>query len=249
MIMNNLSKFWGPMVLLTGVLGTCNVAAAGATVFQRTENTKSIELSNIEEEGALPVAVETGATQMGAKAAVQIPSKTQEQPVPPVVAKKKSATDSADDAEIAEGEEPVTRQGRADANRAGDHERNENVIAINPANDGASTSSLGDVVYSGIVGGSSSGATVSSGGAGTAVSTGAGTATATGTGASSGTGSVPSIPSVSNVPTATSALDTKLEQYRNQMLQEVVNAQVSNPAITRRYQMMDKATYQSRGGL
>jgi hypothetical protein len=44
-------------------------------------------------------------------------------------------------------------------------------------------------------------------------------------------------------------LETKLETYRNLMLNEVANAQVANPAITRRYQMMNRSAYQRSMGL
>lgn len=256
--MNNLSKFLGRIVLLTGVVAACHVSAASSTggaVFQRTENTKSIELSNIDDEGApqVPVAAETTVPLGGTKAAIQSPTKTPAQPRPPQVAKKKSAIDSVDDEDVAESEEPLTRQGRADANRLGDQDRNENVLAIIPASAGVATSSVGDVINSGGAGPTSSGTTSTSSGASTTAAPGSGagtgTGTSVGTGTSAGAGNVPTVPSTPNAPTATSALDTKLEQYRNQMLQEVVNAQVTNPAITRRYQMMDKATYQSRGGL
>jgi hypothetical protein len=252
--MNNLSKFLGRMVLLTGVVAACPVSAASSTggaVFQRTENTKSIELSNIDDEGApqVPVAAETTVPLGGTKAAIQSPTKMPAQPTPPQVAKKKSAIGSVDDEDVAESEEPLTRQGQADANRLGDQDRNENVPAIIPANAGVATSSVGDVINSGGAGPTSSGTTSTSGGASTTAAPGTGTGTGMGTGTSAGAGNVPTVPSSPNAPTATSALDTKLEQYRNQMLQEVVNAQVTNPAITRRYQMMDKATYQSRGGL
>jgi hypothetical protein len=263
--MNQLSKFLCPMVLLTGVFGACNVAAAapaGATVFQRTENTQSIELSNIEDEGApsVPVAVETKTPINSAKAVDPIPTKTPALPTPPKVAKKKSATDGTDDEEVAEGDEPETRQGRADANRAGDKDRNETVSTTTASFGGGFSGATGSTggTTDGTAGTSSGGSSTTSAGnstgasagttAGTSAGTGSstGTATTAGTGGSTGSGSVPSVPAV---PPTQTALETKLVQYRDQLLQEVANAQVANPAVARRYQMTDKATFQSRAGL
>lgn len=257
--MNQLSKFLGPMVLLTGVLGACNVAAAapaGATVFQRTENTQSIELSNIEDEGApsVPVAVETKTPVNSAKAVDPIPTKTPALSAAPKVAKKKSATDGTDDEEVAEGDEPETRQGRADANRAGDKDRNE--TATTASFGGGFSGSAGTTAgtSSGTSGTSSGGSTTTSTGtgAGAGTSAGAGTGSSTGTGTTAGTGGSTgsgSLPAVPAAPPTQTSLETKLVQYRDQMLQEVANAQVANPAIARRYQMTDKATFQSRAGL
>lgn len=220
--MNNLSKLLGSMVLLTTAMGAANVLAAspaGAAVFQRTENTQSIELSNIEDESAMraPVAVET-AVAVVAKTALQGPAKTPARLELPRKVKLTPTSDNAEDAEVAEGEETESRQAQADTSHAGGKDHHENASDTDSSNTIASVSGLGDVVYSG----------------------------GTGAIASSGTGNVPN---ASVLPVATPALDTKLEQYRNQMLQDVANAQVANPAITRRYQMMDKATYQSRTGL
>jgi hypothetical protein len=264
--MKNLSKFAGPVVMLAAAWGACNASAAtaaGGAVFQRTENTQSIELSNIEEEGAaqVPVSVETAAPQNGAKAAVQSAVKTPAQPAPAKApapaktAKKKSAADGTEEEETAEGGEPLSRQAQADANRAADKDRNDNMLysgggMFNSATGVSSfgtgtetTGNTGNTITSG-TSGSTSTSTGTSMGSGTGTSGSTTTAgTSGGTGSGSGTGTVPT------APTATTALDTKLESYRNQMLQEVVNAQVANPALTRRYQMMDKATYQSRGGL
>jgi hypothetical protein len=264
--MNRLSKFLGPMVLLTGVLGAGNVASAapaGATVFQRTENTQSIELSNIEDEGSpsVTVAVEAKMPINGAKAVVQSPIKTPAQATPPKVTKKKSATDGVDDEEVAEGEEPETRQGRADASRSGDKERSENsFVGVSTfgggfggatGTAGAPTTSTGAGTSVVTTGTSSGGGSTTSAGAGTGVAAGtaagasAGAGSSAGSGASSGSGGGGTGPVA---PVTASSLDTKLVQYRDLMLQEVANAQVTNPAIARRYQMTDKTTYQSRAG-
>lgn len=266
--MRNVSKLVGLTVLLTSAVGTCNVWAAapgGGAVFQRTENTQSIELSNIEDEGAarVPVVVESSAPVTGVRAAAQNPRPEQmpAQPAPTRVVKKKLAADGTEETDVAEGEEAKATERQADAGRATGRERNDEMpvssmpTPVDGSNDAGAGASAGAGALPSFTNGTSagSGSTAQSGtGTGTGTgSTGAGTGTNTaGTGTSgsgtSGTGSVPSIPSA---PTATTALEAKLETYRNQMLQEVVNAQVTNPALTRRYQMVDKATYQSRAGL
>jgi hypothetical protein len=44
------------------------------------------------------------------------------------------------------------------------------------------------------------------------------------------------------------ALEAKLVTYRDMMITDVTNAHVANPAIARRYQMMNRATYQTNIG-
>lgn len=296
--MNKLSKLASSLALLTSVMGVGNVFAAGPTagaVFQRAENTQSIELSNIEEDGAAQVPVVAAipmSQSVGKDATVnKLPAKSPSKVAPTLVAKK-GKTDGTEEADATEGdEENTTLQADADrrqgkdrgldtaSNRQSNGNSEMNAIGLGSGaffsggSGGAGNLQGGTTGTSGFAAGSSdtgagqssgavntsgntvsnaTGSNTSSGsGAGSGATASSGTGTGTGTGSGAGTtassGNGATGAGSAGAPAPDITLGNKLEQYRNQMLQEVTSAQVTNPALTRRYQMVDKATYKSLG--
>jgi hypothetical protein len=240
-------------------------APAAAPVYQRTTNTESIELSNLPEEGAVPLpTVEDGAAQAGSSSADAKSAGTASAKPAPVKVKKKvlkkvtkaDGTEEevwVDSEEDADSADPAV----ADSSTKKDEGSATGSTSMNSTGLGGSAPSSWGGGFSGA--GHTGGGTADS-------SSGAGSGTPTTTnGGSNGTGST-STPTASNGGTAgtgtpvvdprpgtgssnapapaTAALSAKLETYRNAMLNEVVGAQVANPAITRRYQMMNRSTFQ-----
>lgn len=287
--MKYLTTYSGKLLLVWSAMGLGAALAAPpiATVYQRTDNTESIELSNLADDGteqkALTLEVPAAATGAGATEARAV---TSARSTPPKARKKvlkkvvkpdgtevEQWVDSEEDSDSADGSGGVgTEPGTRSAAQADGAGYQGNSMHISGGGFfGGSGGSTGSSGYSNSGGGSySSGdtstGTVSTGASGGASSSGTGSTTSTTSTATStpGTATTPSTTSTASTssvpkttstagtggaaPVATSALQTKLETYRDMMLTEVTSAQVSNPALTRRYQMMDRATYQTRVG-
>jgi len=250
-----------------------SAAPSATAVYQRQSNTDSIELSNIPTEGALrlPISVDANVTSAPAaseaKSAVADAASTTRAKVKKKVLKKiKKAdgteeevwVDSEEDADSADGTDTA-----ATDSGAGESRNSDGTLNSGGGYSGGgylSGATQGGSVGSGSTTGSSGGNTSTSNtstGTGTTTSTGTNTSTGTGTGtnttASTGTstGSTVSvgtdgIPVDSSLPTPQTALETKLNNYRTMMLTEVLStATVTNPAAARRYQKMDRSTFQS----
>jgi hypothetical protein len=286
--MKRLRKFPGKMLALVSAMGLSAAIAAPATpapavatsaaVYQRPSNSESIELSNLPEEGAVPLpialdpAASVGTSAPEAKTAGTASAKPSPLKVKKKVLKKVTKPDGTEEEVWVETDEEVdntevtdpaaadsgAKQGERSASGASGNETASRVGSSAPASSGGGMSSGG--FSSGGYAGGSTGETSNGAGGTTAPnggSTGSGTTGAAGNGTgtntasnggSTGTGNTGTTGS-GTTPAATTALETKLETYRNLMLNEVANAQVANPAITRRYQMMNRAAYQSRLGM
>jgi hypothetical protein len=284
--MKRLKKFPGKVLALVSAMGLSAAIAAptapatptSAVVYQRPSNSESIELSNIPEEGAVPLpgaldpAASVGSSAPDAKAAGTASAKPAPLKVKKKVLKKVTKPDGTEEEVWVETDEEVdntdvtdpatadsgAKPGERSASGASGNETASRVGSSAPASSGGGMST-GGFSSGGYAGGStgetsngSGGTTAPNGGStgsGTTGATGSGTGTNTASnGGSTGTG-ITGTTGSGTTPTATTALETKLETYRNLMLNEVANAQVANPAITRRYQMMNRAAYQSRLGM
>jgi hypothetical protein len=260
--MKYLKQFAGKMLVLTSTLGLGAALAAppSAAVFQRTTNTESVELSNIDETDTAQVPVSTSpAAQSGAGAAEAKSLAAARNPGTPAkvakkVKKKIRLADGTEEEVLVDADEDGTEQadaatGGSDARTASGARNNSESMGMggNGGYSAAAGSSGGGYASGGYAGSGSQGTgtnTASGGGSGGS-SSGTGTNTAASGSGSTGGGSA----TVPALPAPTSSLETKLETYRNLMLNDVTHAQVSNPAITRRYQMMNRTTYQSLMGL
>jgi hypothetical protein len=282
--MKQLKKtFAGKLLVLSSAMGlatafaappapTLPAAAAAAAVYQRTTNTDSVELSNLDEadpsQAAVPV---TAGAQAGTPAAEPKTAVARNAPATKPAKKVKKKVRLADGSEEEQWvEEDADSTEQADANgsaadrtASGSRSEDSGSMGFNAAS-GSSAGSSGGYT-GGYAGGGTAGNTtgnsggyvdntagqssgVATGSTGTTDTTGgAGTGTTASTGTTPGTyGSGPT-----TLPTPTSALEVKLDAYRAQMLREVTNAQAANPnpALTRRYQMMNRGTYQSLKGM
>jgi hypothetical protein len=232
---------------------------AADAVYQRATSSGGIELSNISDDAAqAPVAVESA---QRAQPAAAVPAQVAANPEPAkrAVAKrpkpKKTATDQADPNADPNAEDQEQSSDATDANADPADPKNA------AASSAAGSSAVGTNAGFGFSSGYSSGGAYSAGG-GSAGAQGAGTtsvATDSGAGNTAAsrvpvtvaprpdtTGGTAAAPPVSNAETAA------LSQYRALMLQQAnaVGNTLSgtNPAISRRYLMVDRNTYQARIG-
>jgi hypothetical protein len=239
--MKRLNPFTKKIVALTCAwgLGAALAASPDARVYVNTGNTDAVELSNLEDSAATqaPLALEAApAGPVSASAPQAVTSRAAPVKVSKKTKKKIRLADGTEEEVWVDSEEDADATALAEG-RSSDGRNN----------DTNTTMGFGGGSSSGGYGLMSPGAATSSGTSGTGSAIGAGAASGAGTaasgGGSTGTGSVASVP----VPT--SALETKLASYRNLMLTEAGGTQIANPALTRRYQMMDRPTYRSRFGL
>lgn len=222
------------------------------TVYQRQADSGSIELSNIPAEGTLPIPisietdVRSGASASETKSAVSESVATTQPKAKKKVLKKIKNADGVEEEVWVDADEDVdgTDTAATDAAQAGamsstsGSSGGSSWSSASPQNSGGGYSG-GGYYGGGLTGGgvdtgstpASSGGNVSNGG------------TTTTTGNNGGTSS--GIPLDPTLPAPTTPLQTKLNNYRTMMLNEVITSTVANPAIARRYQMVNRATYQS----
>lgn len=244
---------------LLGLLAALHLspAFAAGTVFQKAATDGAIELSNIDDGDAAQVPVLVDKTPAQANPSVGAPGRVTPlaKARKPVKKLKPGSEADEEDAADPENSEVATQ----DKPGADDAQYNNAGATRNDATAGAAgyanpTDMGRGVVTSGAVGGAN---TVAGGasntGAGNAGSgtggTAPGTTTAGGASDTGGTTSAGATGTGTNAAgTDTANLDAALQRYRQLMLQSGA-VQAPNPALTRRYLMVDRATYRGMLGL
>ena len=243
---------------------------SATAVYQRQSDTESIELSNLPEEGSvrLPISVDlTNKSTPSANEARSAVAETASAVQPKVkkkVLKKIKNADGIEEEVWVDSEEDAdstTDTAAADSKngQGGTMASGGGSAGANSWNSGSAVNTGGGYSGGGYSGGGYAGGTTG----GTAASSGstASNGSTSGTGSTGSTGGASPVVSGTPVPTTTigstvvpvaptptTPLQAKLDSYRSMMLSEVATGQVTNPAITRRYQMINRATYQGMYG-
>jgi hypothetical protein len=223
-------------------------------VVQRTENTESIELTNLGEGSETQAPVVAEAPDNAATAAAEQKTAAKDTPAGKAkikIKKKILLEDGTEEEVLVDSDENTSTNAQANVSNTNTGGNTYLGGATTSNGTGASTGNGADTrgTYNGGstsngTGTTSGSASVSSSNSGTTAATGAGLVGASGSGSTAATGTGTG----TNTPSPTSALETKLESYRNQILTEVTSAQVTNPALTRRYLQVNRTTYQATYG-
>ena len=238
---------------------------SATAVYQRQSDTESIELSNLPEEGSvrLPISVDlTNKSTPSANEARSAVAETASAVQPKVkkkVLKKIKNADGIEEEVWVDSEEDAdstTDTAAADSKngQGGTMASGGGSAGANSWNSGSAVNTGGGYSGGGYAGGTTGGTAASSGSTASNGST-SGTGSTGSTGGASPVVSGTPVPTttigstvVPVAPTPTTPLQAKLDSYRSMMLSEVATGQVTNPAITRRYQMINRATYQGMYG-
>ena len=261
--MKRLKKIPGKLLALTSAMGLSAAFAApvAPAVYQRTTNTESIELSNIDEAGsvALPISVEPAppaSSQAAPAAKAPVASAAPAEPQARAKVKKMIRKPDGTEEEVWVDADEDTKTADQANGSASDvtSKKSDNWGSFGFSSPSGSSGGYAGGGYTPGGTGNNTGTTNSGSTGGTTASNGGSAGDSTSGSTASNGGSTGGNPAgagsntTSPTPTPTTALETKLASYRDMLLADVANAHVANPAITRRYQAMNRSAYQSRFG-
>lgn len=258
---------------LLGLLAALHLspAFAAGTVFQKAAPDGAVELSNIEDgdSAQVPLMVEASPAKANPTGNVVATTKPAARAKAKKPLKQTTANGEPDDAQATDAENTdVAEQDKTAAEEGTETAGNApgNAGAVEASAGTSNAAAAGSAGYANAIGtgsgvvtsGSSTGSGTTGGGTLT-TGTGTGTNTTAGTGSSTGTTTTPGgtvagsggtggTTGTGTAGTDTASLEAALQRYRQLMLQNG-SVQASNPALTRRYLMVDRATYRGMLGM